>query len=223
MAVSSVAPKYSDTFLESVNGKPKAVNSTDTTASADRFLKLLVTQMQNQDPLNPMDNAQVTTQMAQINTVTGIDKLNSTVQSLSGQFSRLQSLQAASLVGTDVVVPGNKLAVTDGLGQGGFELSGPADQVKVEILSAGGQVLGTMNLGAQGSGVHAFSWDGTTAGATDDSGLKFRVSATLGSVTSTASPLMRDRVDAVRAGGNDLNLELRNAGTVAYDQVRAFN
>ncbi len=72
--------------------------------------------MQNQDPLNPLDNAQVTSQLAQINTVNGIEKLNTTVQGLSGQFMQMQALQGASLVGRDVVVAGNQLAFEDGVG-----------------------------------------------------------------------------------------------------------
>ncbi|HEY9105542.1 MAG TPA: flagellar hook capping FlgD N-terminal domain-containing protein, partial [Roseateles sp.] len=86
------------------------------TTSADRFLKLLVAQMQNQDPLNPLDNAQVTSQMAQINTVNGIEKLNTTVQGLQSQFVQMQALQGASLVGHDVVVAGNKMDFSDGTG-----------------------------------------------------------------------------------------------------------
>ncbi len=115
--------------------------------------------MQNQDPLNPMDNAQVTSQMAQINTVSGIEKLNLTVQGLSSQFAQLQALQGASLVGHDVVVPGNTLQVADDASaQAGFELAGPADQVKVEVLAPSGQVVDTLNLGAQTAGVHSFDW-----------------------------------------------------------------
>src|SRR5919108_212739 len=96
-----------------------ASNAAANANSADRFLKLLVAQMQNQDPLNPMDNAQVTSQMAQINTVSGIAKLNDTVQGLNTQFVQMQALQGASLVGRDVIVPGNKLDIADGVGQGG--------------------------------------------------------------------------------------------------------
>src|SRR5689334_25349991 len=108
----------------SISGNGNAASSTDTSAS-DRFLKLLVTQIQNQDPLNPMDNAQVTSQMAQINTVNGIEKLNKTVEGLSSQFVQLQALQSASLVGRDVVVPGSRLDINDkGVGQGGYELTG---------------------------------------------------------------------------------------------------
>ena len=85
--------------------------------TAETFLKLLVTQMQNQDPLNPMDNAQVTSQIAQINTVTGIQSLNTTVAGLGAQFTQLQALQGVSLVGRDVTLEGNTLplgAMTSG-------------------------------------------------------------------------------------------------------------
>jgi flagellar basal-body rod modification protein FlgD len=184
-------------------------------------LKLLVAQMQNQDPLNPMDNAQVTSQMAQINTVSGIEKLNTTVESLSGQFAQMQVLQGASMVGRDVVVPGNLMDITNGVGQGGFDLSGPADNVKVEVLAPSGQVVDTMNLGALGSGMQSFDW--SAKGATNDSGLRFRVTASNGSVSSTPATLMRDRVNAINTTGNSFNLELQNAGTVPYSSVRALN
>ena len=213
-----------------LNVKPQAASATGNTAaignaneagSQDRFLKLLVTQMQNQDPLNPMDNAQVTTQIAQINTVSGIEKLNTTVGGLSAQFTQMQALQGAALVGRDVVVPGNRLNVTDGIGQGGFELSGPADAVKAEVVSASGEVLGTIELGALTAGMHSFDWP--AGAATNASGLQFRVTASNGAVTSTPTTLMRDRVDAITTNGNTLNLELHHAGHVPYSSVRSLH
>jgi flagellar basal-body rod modification protein FlgD len=196
-------------------------SSADEAGSQDRFLKLLITQMQNQDPLNPMDNAQVTTQIAQINTVNGIEKLNTTVTGLTGQFAQMQALQGAALVGRDVVVPGNLLDITDGVGQGGYELSGPADNVKVEVLSPSGQVIATLPQGAQSAGMQGFDWPAGTA--TNDSGLRFRVTASNGSVNSSPTTLMRDRVDAITTSGNSFSLELRNSGLVPYSSVRALN
>ncbi len=193
----------------------------DDPGSQDRFLKLLITQIQNQDPLSPMDNAQVTSQIAQINTVSGIQQLNTTVKGLSGQFTQLQALQSANLVGRDVVVPGNVLDIASGVGQGGFELSGPADAVKVEVLSPAGQVVDSMALGALGKGSHSFNWP--AGSATNDSGLRFRVTASSGAVNSTPTMLMRDRVNAINTSGNTLNLELQNAGSVPYSSVRALN
>jgi flagellar basal-body rod modification protein FlgD len=190
-------------------------------ASADRFLKLLVAQMQNQDPLSPMDNAQVTSQMAQINTVSGIEKLNTSVQGLSGQFMQMQALQGATLVGHDVVVPGDILAVGSGLAQGGFELASAADNVTVEVLAPSGKVLDTIDLGAQTSGLHSFGWPAGTAD--DSSGLRFRVTARSGATKLAVTPLMRDRVDAVATSGNALTLELQKSGSVPYSTVKAFS
>ena len=206
-----------------VASSPASSAAADATMTSDRFLQLLVAQMKNQDPLNPMDNAQVTSQMAQINTVTGIDKLNSTVAGLSAQFMQMQAMQGASLVGHDVIVPGNKLDIdaTTATGQGGFEIQTPADAVKVEILAPSGAVVQTLNLGAQGAGMHSFDWPAGTA--TDSSGLTFRVTATTGGVAIASTALMRDRVDAVTTNGNSFNLELEKSGSTPYASVKALN
>jgi flagellar basal-body rod modification protein FlgD len=213
----------STSVLDSLNGAASTgtVKTANDAGSADRFLKLLVAQMQNQDPLSPMDNAQVTSQMAQINTVSGIEKLNQTVQGLNGQFVQMQALQGATLVGRDVIVPGNQLSIADGAAQGGFDLAGPADAVKVEILGPSGQVLDSMNLGAQSSGLQSFDWP--AGSATDASGLRFRVTATSGATSVTSTALMRDRIDAVATGGDSLTLELARSGSVPYASVKAFN
>ena len=206
-----------------VASSPSPSAASDATITSERFLKLLVAQMKNQDPLNPMDNAQVTSQMAQINTVTGIDKLNATVAGLSAQFMQMQAMQGATLVGHDVIVAGNKLDIdaATATGQGGFELQIPADAVKVEILSPSGAVVQTLNLGAQGAGMHSFDWPAGTA--TDSSGLTFRITATAGGVAIASTPLMRDRVDAVTTNGNSFNLELEKSGSTPYSSVKALN
>jgi flagellar basal-body rod modification protein FlgD len=206
-----------------VSSTPAASSASSSTVSADTFLKLLVAQMQNQDPLNPMDNAQVTSQMAQINTVTGINTLNTTVQSLSSQFTQMQALQGASLVGHSVIVPGNMLNIdpTSATGQGGFQIATPADAVKVDILAPSGAVVQTINLGAEGAGMHSFAWPAGTA--TNASGYTFRVTATSGGVTIPSTALMSDIVDAVSTSGNTFNLELQNSGTVPYSTVVALN
>ena len=214
MAVSSVGSDLK-------TAATSAITSANDAASADRFLKLLVAQMQNQDPLNPMDNAQVTSQMAQINTVSGIAKLNETVQGLNTQFVQMQALQGASLVGRDVIVPGNRLDIADGVGQGGFELVSAADAVKVEVLNAGGHVIDTMQLGAQTAGRHGFDWDASKSGT--DTNLTFRVTATSGPTTLTSTALMRDRVTAVSTSGDTLMLDLVRSGSTPYASIKAFN
>ena len=206
-----------------VNSTPAASSAANSTVSADTFLQLLVAQMQNQDPLNPMDNAQVTSQMAQISTVTGINALNTSVQSLSSQFTQMQALQGASLVGQSVIVPGNMLNIDPTLatGEGGFQIATPADAVKVDILAPSGAVVQSINLGAEGAGMHSFDWPAGTA--TNASGYTFRVTATSGGVTIPSTALMSDVVDAVSTAGGTFNLELQNSGTVPYSSVVALN
>ena len=215
MAIPATSSSTSSTTSAAIAGANEA-------GSQDRFLKLLVTQLQNQDPLSPMDNAQLTSQIAQINTVTGIATLNTSVQSLSSQFLQMQTLQGASLIGKNVIVPGNKLDIANQVGQGGFELTSAADSVKVEVLNAAGTVVDTVQLGACSSGVNGFNWN---AGSTYDntSGLTFRVTATSGATKLDATLLMRDTVNAVSTSGGTLQLELQNAGTVDYGTVRAIN
>jgi len=177
--------------------------------------------MQNQDPLNPMDNARITSQMAQINTVNGIEKLNTTVEGLNGQFVQMQTLTGASLVGRHVTLQGNKLSIESGQGVGGFDLLGTADKVKVEMLSPAGRVVDTLDLGAQSAGRHSFNW--TAANLPDGAPYTFRVVATSGAAVVQSTALMRDRVNAVNTDGTSLVLETQSNGPVAYRDVKAFN
>lgn len=216
MATSSVTDTTSSA-LTALNG----TTATKKDDGSERFLKLLVTQMKNQDPMNPMDNAQVTSQIAQINTVTGISTLNETVKSLSSQMLSSQVLQGAGLVGRSVLTEGSRLHFSEGVASGGFELTNPADSVKVEILSASGRVLDTIDMGAASAGRSGFEWTAPAGTATD--GMSFRIVAKAGSAALTATPLTTDLVKAVSTGGDSLNLELLFGGSVPYTQVKAIS
>ncbi|ODS90616.1 MAG: flagellar biosynthesis protein FlgD [Comamonas sp. SCN 65-56] len=193
--------------------------NTDPNAMQDRFLKLLVAQLQHQDPMNPMDNAQMTTQMAQINTVTGIQQLNQTVQSLSQQFAGMQQLAGVSLIGRSVLAEGDALSVSAGKGQGLFDLDQAATDVKVEVVTPGGNVVGSVPLGAQGGGRHAFEWDASGYSG-DASALHYRVVAANGKDAVTATPLMQQPVLATGTDAKGLTLTLGNGSTVAYSAIR---
>lgn len=207
-------------FFASLSGRSSATPTANEAGSADRFLKLLVTQLQNQDPMNPMDNAQITSQMAQINTVNGIEKLNVTVEGLNTQFAQLQALSGVSLVGRDITVKGNQLTVAGGRASGSFDLAGTAGAVRVEVLNGAGRVVGTVDMGAQDTGRHDFSWN---AGTAPDGNYTFRVVAAQGATVVPTTPLMRDRVEAVRTVGNTLTLETASGSLVPWRDVQAFN
>lgn len=221
MAITS-ATSAAEVF-SALNGKQSSAVTKNEEVSADRFLKLLVAQLKNQDPLNPLDNAQVTSQMAQINTVDGINRLNTNVASLKDTFVQLQAMQGAALLGKEVSLNGDRLAVSGegpaAVGSGGYELTGKADAVRLEVLGAGGRVIGTQELGPKAAGSYEFEWAGGALAAQD--GLRFRIVATQGAESVSAQPIMFGRVVSVSAGGDALKLELDDATDVNYADVRS--
>jgi len=194
----------------------------------DRFLKLLVTQMKNQDPMNPMDNAAVTTQMAQISTVSGIAQLNDTLKSLLGQGSGAQALQGAALAGHQVLVPGNALELAGSAGgassvaSAGFELAAAADRVTLTVQDSAGRTLKQSELGAQSAGVHAITWDGlTTSGERAvDGRYTFKIDAVAANKALPVTALALGRVNGVSPGGSGLQLDLGALGLRAYSDVK---
>ncbi|MDD5404656.1 MAG: flagellar hook assembly protein FlgD [Sulfuricella sp.] len=189
----------------------------------DDFLKLLVTQMQNQDPMNPLDNAQVTSQMAQLSTVTGINQLNDTVNSLSSSLLASQSLQAANLVGHSVMAPGNALQLSNGAAYGGVDLPQAADKVAVTVKDAAGNVVHSADLGPQSAaGTVPFLWDGTTdSGAkAADGSYTFTVAATQGGKAIAATALSVAQVASVSLGAQGATLNVVGMGPVALSQVK---
>jgi len=189
---------------------------------SNRFLKLLVAQMSNQDPLNPMDSAQVTSQMAQISTVQGVQTLNKTVSGLDTQFTQLQTMQGAALVGHDVVTEGNSLRVDDEShkGDGGFEITNPATSVSVDILNPAGTTIGTVKLGPQDAGRHSFDFDVPVSA--QGQALTFKVNAMNNATPLEALSLSVNTIDAVSNMNGKLAVELDNGKRVAYDAVWAF-
>ncbi|MDP2367544.1 flagellar hook assembly protein FlgD [Rhodoferax sp.] len=220
MLSSTIAPANSTSFGTTSEPSASKNAGTDPAAAQDRFLKLLVAQLNNQDPMNPMDNAQMTSQMAQINTVTGIQQVNQTLKSMADQFASLQVLQGASMVGRDVLVDGSKLKATDGVAKGAIDLSGRADSVKIEILSPSGAVLGTVNLGALEAGRHNFEWDATSYSGSGDP--SFRVTATRGTQSVATTPMTRDRVVSVSSENGAMSVQLRDHHSVAYSSIKAI-
>ncbi|WP_081139155.1 flagellar hook assembly protein FlgD [Halomonas sp. BC2] len=160
----------SNTIDTNVLSNMNAASSTQNQSAANDimndFMTLLITQIQHQDPLNPMDNHDLTSQIAQINTVAGIEKLDQTLQGITQQIDAGQVLWASGLIGQAVLVPGNRIQLAvDESGQAfttpfGIELGQAADNVKITITSASGQVINQYDIGPASAGVHSFTWDG---------------------------------------------------------------
>ena len=191
--------------------------------SEQRFLKLLVTQLNNQDPLNPLDNAQLTSQLAQMSTVSGIEKLNSAFQSMLAQSGSSQVLQSASMIGRTVLVPGSELAMKKG-GDVPFAVDMPqsADSVKVTVTNAAGDAVRSFDLGSLPQGVKTLSWNGLNdSGAPVAEGAyTVHVLAATGDAKVAASVLTYSSVTSVSQGASGVALNFASGGTAALSAVR---
>ena len=188
----------------------------------DRFLKLLVTQMKNQDPLKPLDNAEVTSQLAQISTVTGIDKLNTTLQLLTSDVEDSLSVEATGMIGHSAFVPGTALKLEGDSAVAGIELAQPVDQLKVTILDSSGMPVRNMELGVHPTGVSTIPWDCKTDSGTKaaDGNYTFSVSAKQGGNDIKANTLSLGLVNSVSSGENSALLDMGELGLVNISDVK---
>jgi len=225
MASVQASNSASDIFA-ALNAQATAGSSAGGSTSAavqDRFLQLLITQLKNQDPLNPLDNAAVTTQISQINTVAGIERLNATLETLLGAYGESQAMQAAALIGKDVLVGGSGLVLAGGEARGGVSLAAPVDRVVLTVLDGAGRPLQKQVLGAHDAGSFSFVWDGRTdAGAVAAPGnYRFTVTAERAGEKVEATALQVGTVSAlIRDKSGSFQLDLGALGRVNFDQVQ---
>lgn len=210
-----------ETFA-ALNGNSGKTKTSGTADMQNNFLTMLTTQLKNQDPLNPLDNAQVTTQLAQINTVSGIERLNETLGKLLGAYDNSQAMQSSSLIGKGVLVEGNNLFLSGGVAGGGIKLAEAADQVTINVLDASGKVIQSQNLGAREAGVFSFAWDGQNDAGEKvaDGAYKFSVEAFRGSEKTEAAMLQAGMVSAVTRSNSGFVLDLGGLGQVKFDDVQ---
>ncbi|MCL7929301.1 flagellar hook assembly protein FlgD [Halomonas llamarensis] len=157
-----------NTVLDRINGNggnPK-LSQSQSDELRESFLTMLVTQLENQDPMDPMKNEEMTSQLAQINTVSGIEQLNDTLNGITQQMDAGKMLQASGLIGNAVLVPGNSVKVNiddEGASHAtpfGIELAKPAERVDISVTSKTGEVVYTEKVENVSAGVQSFSWDG---------------------------------------------------------------
>lgn len=151
----------------------KVKTATDNVASAssaatgnqslgkDAFLQLLVTQLKNQNPLSPQDNGAFVAQLAQFSSLEGINTLNDSVNAISSNFSSSQALQASSLVGRSIITQTDKALVdTSKSMTGSAAVTSAVGNVSIKITDKDGNVVRTIDMGAQNAGNSDFIWDG---------------------------------------------------------------
>ncbi|HEY3301865.1 MAG TPA: flagellar hook assembly protein FlgD [Methylophilaceae bacterium] len=219
----------SQSLLTTMNGTASTTSASSDTQN--RFLTLLVEQMKNQDPLNPMDNAQVTSQMAQLSTVQGVETLNTTLTTMMTNAKNSESLQSANLIGHAALVAGSTIhlnsstdtaGTTTSYGEFGVELPANTDNLKVTITDSSGNTVKEYSLGKQNAGILPLSWDGTdSSGNTVTKGdYKFAVSATTGGKAATVNPLSLETISSITTGSSGVQLNLSNATSVATSDLK---
>lgn len=221
------------TSSTSGSGSSSSASGTSSTGASSSnnlqqtFLTLLVTQLKNQDPMNPMDSSQMTSQLAQINTVTGISQLNTTLTSLASQLSAGQNAQASLLIGQNVLVPGSTASVSNGASAGfGVQVAADVTDLTVSIKNAAGQVVNTVDLGAQKAGMVPVSWKPTDSSGNPLPDGTYTLSAVgrngLGSTTAETTLTGAQVQSVVQQSGGATGLLLQNGSTVNMSSVVAI-
>jgi flagellar basal-body rod modification protein FlgD len=219
-------------LMATMNAKPATTSGDSVQADTDKFMTLLVTQLKNQDPLNPLDNAQVTSQLAQLQTVTGVNKLNETLNTLKASYQSSEAMQATNLIGHGVLVEGSNVTLSSSKAIMGVELGSDVDNLKVVISDKSGKAVQTMDLGAQKAGVVPLAWDGVPDATKVDANGKpvtladgnytFQIVATKGGdKVSDARTLAFDSVASVTTNSTDgVKLNLPGKGVVTLADIK---
>jgi flagellar basal-body rod modification protein FlgD len=208
-------------YQSTLDAKSAATQSSSIGELEDRFLTLLVTQLKNQDPMNPMENAELTTQLAQMSTVEGINKLNASFESLLSGYQASQTLQAAALIDRTVLVEGNLLALGENGAAGRVNLAAAADTLKVRVTDADGNLVKVLDLGANPAGDVDFAWDGTdSAGnALATGNYHYSIDAASGGSAVAATTYALGLVGRVALSGGSAKVEVLGIGSRDMSQI----
>jgi flagellar basal-body rod modification protein FlgD len=192
----------------------------------DDFMKLLVAQMKNQDPNNPTDNGQFLAQIAQFSMVNGIDKLGTSFDSVATNMNSTQAMQAASLVGRQVLTETNTASLLEGKTLGGMtEIPEFADGLNIQVRDNYGKLVKTLSTQNFKAGEYAFSWDGTNELDEVQAAGEYSVTATaLVNGKHLALPVqLYNTVESVTLErNNQIQLELDNKTRVNLSNISQY-
>ena len=143
---------------------PQKQNEDSNELGQEDFINLMITQLRNQDPFEPLQSGEFIGQLAQFGTVSGIGELQNSVSQLASSLISNQTLQATNLIGKSALVPSDSLTLFEGeTSKGAISTSAPANNVTVSIFDAAGNLVQTIPLGVVNEGLKEFEWDGTDA------------------------------------------------------------
>ena len=189
------------------------------------FLKLLTTQLQNQDPFAPMENGDFIAQMAQFSTVTGITDMGETLKGLSAQLSEFRLATATNLLGSSVLIPGNTARPNEnGEIHGVVDLPSAASATSITISDMNGEMIDTIELGPQASGLVGFTWKNVPQNILDENAaVRLDAYADTGSGREAVSSSVFAEVLAASTGGaGGVRLDVRDYGEIDAAEVVKF-
>lgn len=190
------------------------------------FLTLMLAQLKNQDPTSPVDSNTFLQQLAALSEVQGINGLNSSFSTLSSSLTSGQTLQAASLLGHQVLAPASSVTTASAgtAVSGAVNLPQSSGQVLLNITNSAGQLVSQINLGAQAAGMTSFSWDGKMGDGSQAPAGTYQLTATYAGATqgsTAASTYVNGSVESVSmgSGSSGMTLNVAGIGSVAFSNV----
>jgi flagellar basal-body rod modification protein FlgD len=206
------------------------LNRSQDTGSKDKlgqsdFLKLMTTQLNNQDPMKPMNSGEFFNQISQFSSVAGIQDLQNTFSQVADAMFSGQALQASSLVGRNVMLESSTVNLDpNGTAEGVVDLNTPADNVRVNVYTQSGELVKTIEMGAQPPGTVGFTWDGTNdKGDKQNQGQYFiKAEARYGRDSFSQPTWTKQRVESVTLGNGlqDIQLNMANNRDISLSQVK---
>lgn len=207
--------------ISQANAQPQV--EADDELGQDVFLKLMVTQLSNQNPLDPLDNTEFVAQLAQFSSVEGIDKLNTTMEAMSANFQSSQAIQASSLVGRSVIVETDSAYLANnGQISGSVQVPYQTDSMTMNIYNSSGALVRSAILGGAEQGDVNFTWDGTddAGNAQSADNYRFEFIGAYGEDSLQLATQMNANVDSVTIGpAGTLTLNLAGIGPVPLSSV----
>ncbi|MEX2365595.1 MAG: flagellar hook assembly protein FlgD [Pseudohongiellaceae bacterium] len=239
------APSFESLGLSQANKPRQAPNGSGQAAGSkvggeqpklgqEDFMKLMLTQMNQQDPFKPMEDGEFLSQMAQFSAVSGLKEIKESFGSLTESLKSNHALQASSMVGRKVMIPGDKAVLPEsGELKGAVDLPASTSELKISVYDSTGELMQRIDKGSQSQGIVNFSWDGKrAAGGTDnEEGVSQRSPAgnytikaemVVDGETQSVEPMVMDNVESVSIGkqGQGITLNLANGGSRSMSDVR---
>lgn len=180
----------------------------------DEFLTLMTTQLKNQDPMKPLDGTAFIAQLAQFGAVSGIQEMQTSIETLAASLRSTQALNGATLVGREILAPASSVNHTAGVPMSGeMEVPAGTASLQIRITDSAGEVVRQMTVSPSG-GTAAFMWDGLRDDGTNAASGSYHIEAiaNVGGSSESLPVLMASRVSSVTIDSNGAGLTLNTAG-----------